>query len=864
MGRMLVEREHELAELAAAIAEAKGGQGSIVLIVGEAGIGKSRLVQSLGSVVPEETRLLIGYCDDLATPRVLGPLRDLVGSVGEALTQSLEAADRARVHDALRIELDWPQRPTVLVVEDAHWADEATLDVLSFIVRRITDLAAVLVLTYRDDDVTRDHPLRRLLGRASSAARVRWLRLQPLSPDGVRRLGADSSLDPAQVYAVTSGNPLFVTEVIASGDVGGVPSTIAEAVGARLAALDASSRQALEGLAVIPSSVERWLVDAVVPGGITSLAPAEQHGILTVTPSRVTFRHELMRRAIVDSMTMVRRVAHNHAVLAALLDRADGVDPSRIVHHAVESGDDSALTRYGPMAARDAAAAGSHREAVAHYRLVVEHRDAYPPDQQADLLQEYAVECYTVGLADAAVQAQESAVRLYRELGDPRALGIGLRWLSRISWWSGERRPAEAAAAEATAILEDAGDDSALAFALSNQSQLYVLAGRNAESIVVGDRAVTMARENGDAGLLSHALTNVGWARWDLGQADGRPMLDEALAVALAGNEIEHACRTWVVIAWHVLERLELDEAAELMQTALERAEQAEVLGFQQYISVSRSMISLARGAWDDARREAEWAVDAPAIMRCPALAVLGRIRARSGRGDARALLTPALAIAQNLGEAQRLGPVASGLLEAAYLRDEPVDVDSAISEAYDEVYRYGTPGLAAEFGYWMRACGEPVEIRESSHPYALLARGEWREAADQWHRAGYPYEHAAALAHSSDPDDLLEALRVLDALAAEPLGRRVRQQLKELGIQRPRRGPALSTRDNPAGLTGRQNEVLALLVSGLTNAEIAARLVLSVRTVDTHVAAILEKLGASSRRDAAAKARARGLVPDR
>ena len=269
MRATIIERERELAALAAAAEEAKAGDGSVVLIAGEAGIGKSSLVNALGSVLPQETRILVGYCDDLATPRVLGPLRDLMGDVGRALTQALESGDRGRVSDSLRAELDWPEHPTVLVVEDAHWADEATLDVLRFLVRRIASLPAVLVITYRDVELTRNHPLQQLLGLASGTPRLRRLRPARLSAEAVRRLGAHTDLDTAQVFSVTSGNPFFVAEVLASGDVGGVPRSVAEAVDARLADLDGPTRDAVEQLAVIPSAAERWLVEAVVPGGLS-------------------------------------------------------------------------------------------------------------------------------------------------------------------------------------------------------------------------------------------------------------------------------------------------------------------------------------------------------------------------------------------------------------------------------------------------------------------------------------------------------------------------------------------------------------------------------------------------------------------
>jgi DNA-binding CsgD family transcriptional regulator/tetratricopeptide (TPR) repeat protein/energy-coupling factor transporter ATP-binding protein EcfA2 len=861
VGGTILEREQELGALAAAAAEAKAGDGSVVLIAGEAGIGKSSLLDALGSVLPPETRLLVGYCDDLATPRVLGPLRDLMGSVGGALTHALESGDRSRVSDALRAELDWAEHPTVLVVEDVHWADEATLDVLRFLLRRIASLPAVLVITYRDVELTRDHPLQQLLGLASGTPRPRRLRPARLSADAVRRLGAHTGMDTEQVFAVTSGNPFFVAEVLAFGELGGVPHTVAEAVGARLADLDAPTRDAVEQLAVVPSAAERWLVEAVVPGGLASLAAAERRGVLTVSPTRVAFPHELARRAVLDSMPTARRVACNQAVLAALLDRHDGVDLSRIVHHAAQAGAEDVIVQHGPAAAREAAAAGSHREAVAHYRLVLDHRQMFSPSEQANLLEEHAVECYTVGFADLAVRAQDDAVGLRRTLGDTRALGLSVRWLSRMHWWAGARANAEASGAEAIEVLEAAGDEQALVLALSNQSQLHMLAGRRSESVAVGQRAVAMARDLDDAALLSHALNNVGTALWDDGHPEGQAILDESLAVALDAGEVEHACRAYVNIVWHLIDVLRFAEAERILEDAIDLADEAEFHGFLRYLQVTRSMVYLALGRWDEAEREAQWALDAEPITRCPALVVLGTVRVRRGEEGGEQLLEQAWKIAQRLGEAQRIGPAAAALLEAAWLRGDTSRVASAVAPAYEEVRRFGRLSSAAEFGYWMRAAGQAVPINESDHPYTLLAKGQWRQAAEAWQRAGCPYEHAVAHAQSPDPADLLSALTTLDALGAEPLARRARLRLRELGVTRIPRGRVQSTRDNPAGLTERQTDVVRLLAEGLTNAEIAARLVLSVRTVDTHVAAILNKLGARTRRDAAARAKAVGLL---
>ncbi|MGN9910308.1 ATP-binding protein [Phytohabitans sp. LJ34] len=858
MGRSILERERELAELGAAAREAKSGDGSIVLVMGEPGIGKSSLVDAVRGVLPAEGRLLVGYCDDLATPRVLGPLRDLIGSVGKRLTQALESGDRSTVIDALRAELDWPDHPTVLVVEDVHWADEATLDVLRFLVRRIARLPAVLVLTYRDEELTRDHPMHQLLGLASGARR---LRLARLSPDAVRRLGAHTGMDPEHVFAVTSGNPFYVAEVYASGDADKVPPTIAEAVTARMKDLDSRSWDAVEQLAVVPSGVERWLVDAVVPGGLPALAAAERRGVLTASAKRIGFRHELMRRAIVDSMPAVRRVACNQAVLAALLDRLDTVDLSRVMHHAAEAGNDAAVIRHGPAAAREAVAAGSHREAAAHYRLVLTHRAHFTVAEQADLLEEYAIECYTIGLGAESVRAQRDAVEVRRGLGDPRALGLSLRWLSRMQWWAGVRADAEVSGAEAIEILEGAGDPRALALALSNRAQLCAMAGHNDEAVEVGRRAAAMAREIGDAGILSHALNNVGTASWHHGDSDAEALLKESLAVALEAGEVEHACRASTNMSWQYLDDLRLDEAERLLEDAIELADEAEFLGFLRYLHLTNGMLLLLRGAWDEAEREAEWAMHEGPTQRCPAMVVTGRARVRRGQEGGDEIIAEAWELAKGLGEAQRLAPAASALIEAAWLRGDASAAAAAVAPYYEEVRRYGAHAFAAELGYWMRLAGADVPVADDAHPYALQAAGRWREAAELWQAAGCPYHWASALAQGDNPDDLLTALSTLDALNAEPLARRVRQRLKDLGVARVPRGPTPSTRDNPAGLTERQVEVVRLLAQGLSNAEIAVQLVLSVRTVDTHVAAVLDKLDARTRRDAASRARALGLV---
>ena len=695
----ILERDAELAVLAAAVHDAAGGHGSVVLISGEAGIGKSSLVEAVRAQLPAEGRLLIGYCDDLATPRTLGPFRDLAGSVGTELSRAVaDGSDRDRLLAALRAELDWADHPAVLVVEDVHWADDATLDALRYLVRRIAALPAVLVLTYRDDELSREHALGGLLGQASRSDRVRRLPLRRLSPGAVHQLSAGSAVNGAELYQLTAGNPFFVHELLVSARGEPVPPSIADAVLARVRRLDPVTQDVLEQLAVVPAALEPWLTGALVAGLAADttavLATAEQRGLLTVSARRVTFRHELTRRAIAGAVPAARLIALNKRVLDVLTGRP-GADVAQIVHHAAQAGDAGAIVAYGPAAARDAARAGAHREAAAHYRLVLEHAGRFPAAERAALLEEYGVECYTLGAADAAVRAQRQAAELNRSSGDAARFGASLRWLSRMYWWAGDREHAEQAGREAVQVLEEAGDRRLLALALSNQSQLSMLAHRPDEAVGYGERAVALAREVGDAAITSHALTNIGTARWFLGDPAGQRTIEEALQVALDAGDTEDACRAYVNITWTLLDWFRLDEAERYLAAAMKLAEEREFLGFLSYMHVARARLALARGEWDDAARHAELGVDAHAPTRCVALTVLGRIRVRRGEPGAAELLGPAWEIAVQVNEMQRMGPVAAAQAEDAWLRGDLAAVRDIVTPVHAEAARRnpGQPG---------------------------------------------------------------------------------------------------------------------------------------------------------------------------
>jgi DNA-binding CsgD family transcriptional regulator len=241
----------------------------------------------------------------------------------------------------------------------------------------------------------------------------------------------------------------------------------------------------------------------------------------------------------------------------------------------------------------------------------------------------------------------------------------------------------------------------------------------------------------------------------------------------------------------------------------------------------------------------------------------MARVAARRGQPSAADLLERAWDLVADSGELQRTGPVAAARAEHAWLRGDDQAARDLARPVCQDAERLGDLVQRAELGYWLTVAGEPTPVA-GQHPYALQASGRWREAAAAWQAAGCPYERTLALAHSPDSGDLLTTLAIADDLGARPLAARIRTRLRDLGVTRIPRGPAEETRASPAGLTARQTEVLRLLAQGHTNADIARELVLSVRTVDSHVAAVLAKLGAHDRRDAAAQAAELGLLGSR
>jgi tetratricopeptide (TPR) repeat protein len=673
------------------------------------------------------------------------------------------------------------------VIEDAHWADEATLDLLVFLGRRMDHARALLIVTYRDDEVAAGHPLLAVISSLPQET-VRRLPLQPLSEAAMAELARRAGRPATGLHALTGGNPLLVTELLAAGEPG-VPATVRDLVLARTAGLPAEAQKVVRLVAVVPTRTELWLLEEALRPEPEAVERCAEAGLLVIDEEAVGFRHELLRQAVEGSLSALGRRGLHRRVLQVLADaQGRGVDIARLVHHARQADDVDAVLRYAPEAARQAAAVAAHREAAGHYRAVLPHADRLSPPERAELLERYSVEAYLSGLAAEAISARQAAVDLREAADDQEKVGEGLRWLSRLTWWAGRRKEAEAAAGRAIAVLETLEPGRQLAMAYSNQAQLDMLAVRTEAALAWASRAKALAERLGDQETLTHALTNIGTARLSSSDLGGRAELERAFEVAVAAGLDDHAARALVNLAGSTVEMRDYRHARSDLDRALTFVAEHDLAGYARYLTGVRASMRLdlgdQAGAEQDARTAlAQWEQRRQGgIGAVYALVTLGRLQARRGDPAAAATLQEAREEAHPTGELQWVGPVAAARAEHAWLHGETDRVAEEAARAFELAAQVRHPWFAGELACWLWRAGALPEVPAvAAEPYLLLMTGDWRAAADAWQALGCPYEQALALAHG-DAEARREARRLLDDLGASLAAQRVGGQLRALG----------------------------------------------------------------------------------
>jgi DNA-binding CsgD family transcriptional regulator len=853
-----LEREPQLQVLKSALSEARAGTGRIALVNGEAGIGKSTLVSQFTNSYRNAVRVLWGGCDPLFTPRPLGPLHDIAPQMGGSFPALLSSAAPPNSIFSAVLE-EFQRRPAIVVVEDVHWADEATLDLLRFLGRRAAQTSALLVLTYRDDELSPRHPLRTLLGDFAASPAARRLPLPPLSEQAVRSMIGDTGVDPTALYQQTRGNPFYVTEVLANPDAS-LPATIRDVVLARAAKLSASGHAVLEAAAVIGERVPLWLLEQVTGAEAPAAEECMAIGMLYAHETELAFRHELARQAIYEMISPSRRQVLHRLVLDALITSpATRQDLARLTHHAEAARDRGAILAYAPAAASVASGAGAHREAASLYKLAIEQADDLPLPERAALFEEYSIECDVIDERPTAISARRQAADLWQQAGDLLKYGDSLGKLALLLHLVGEGE--EAAKVNKTAInaLKPLPPNLELVTVYNSQAVLFLAKQENEEGVKLAENAIKLIHQLDNLDKLPRLVETLGLCWLHLDHARGIEHLERSLDLAIEYGQSMRIANSYANLSSVYVEFFQLARAKQFIASALAYVAERDLKFARMYITAWQAQLYLLQGHWQKAEEAAGEVLQSPETSigsRGPALMALGRLRARRGDREADSALAESLELLFSLGFGQREGLVRTALAEAAWLAGDPETTLKEARVVYDRALRQHHPWVAGELAYWRWKCGERVELLEwMAQPYILQIRGDWQAAADAWEALGCPYEQARALA-LGDVEAQAAALQMFEQLGARPAADEARRKLQAAGVRSIPRGPRQATLENPYQLTNRQMQVLALLTENLTNAEIAARLVISPKTAGHHVSAVLARLNVKSREQAAELAR--------
>lgn len=855
----LLERESAWAEIDAALSQAAAGRGSLVSIEGEAGIGKTALVLKFLDARRAVVRCFLGGCEHLSAPEALGPLHDIARESQGRFRVSADS--QLATFDALLRLLKGGRGPALLLIEDIHWADNATLDCLRFLARRLREAAVLAIVTLRDDDAQSRPRLAALWNDIPRDMHQRIV-LRALSPNSVAAMAANVVDAPANVYAMTGGNPFLVTEYLAAG-AGRTPACVRDATLSRADLLTQRARHVLDCAAIFPRRVDAGVLRAVSRDAADhGLSECLQSAMLQADGQSLSFRHELARRTVEEALTPLRR-RKLHGEALAFLKKAHDVSAAQKAHHAERAGALGDFIGFSIEASRGAARAGAHREAVAHLSRALQESADADPAERVEWLEALAASAELSGELELAASSIDQAIALRRSAGDLPGLGNALRLAARISWVRGEVELADAQSSSALAVLRAIPDSWQFAMALSGQSQLDMLADRFDTSIRDGEAAMLKALHLGRWDIYVHAATNVAMARCGVDVKAGLRAHDDAIAEALQRQQPDFLPRLYSNKAFIMIHERIYDGLFETLDAGLAAA-RARDNAIEIYLRGSRALALIDRGNIQQALVEAEAVLASAPPRGTPiftAQTAVSRSRVRLGLPE-KGIIDAMRTLPGARRDLLRMVPIALCDAEAAWLRGTCKDAAARLRAVFERTS--SGRWTHAESALWLAILGERVTLDDAQRarlPAAHRAHidGAWAEAAEHWRALGCPYERAIALSNGNE-QARREALAVFDSLGAQPAARNLRRALRASGIRSISIGPRAARRKHAAGLTARQQQVLSLIVLGLTNTEIAQRLRLSPKTAENHVAAVLAALGAPNRGRAAQIARERGL----
>jgi DNA-binding CsgD family transcriptional regulator/tetratricopeptide (TPR) repeat protein len=854
--RPLFERESVLAELQGLLSAFSNGQGRVIAVSGEAGVGKTSVLRTFAKSVPDTFLVLQGCCEDLMASRPLGPLFDMAGRLDPELLNFLaEGRDHAYVINHMLMAIQRSRMPVVMIIEDIHWADDATLDLVKFLGRRTASLPLLLLVSHRDDELGRKYAIGRALGSIAPQD-LRRISLLPLSAAAVSEMARARGRDGGEIHSITNGNPFFVTEILANGAGATIPGSVRDAVWARIERCPIEQRVVLEALSIVPGGGHRDLIHHLV-----TTPQAEQldqlidAGIFVLDGQIIRFRHELARQSTFLLLTESRKRSLHRAAGDWLAKHVDAQTLSTLaqrIHHASAAGDGAVVVKLAPDVARRAAHLGAHRQAAQFLALALAYVDQLPPDEAAQVFESWS---YESGLAeqidDRVIDARHKAIALWRQVGRIEKIGLNYRWLSRLHWYRGEADEAKRYAEMAIEILESTSPGPELAWSYSVRSQWAMLNDQFDDAISWGEQAIGLADRFGETEIRVHALNNIGTSLLlSNDSVRGRALMDESLQLALKHQFHEQAARVYTNMAEYALAVRDLDLAQHYLDDGIAFDTEHDLGSWLHYLRGCNARYLMLRGELEAAEALARDVLEVPdqtRVMQLPATSVLAQVSSRLGRPSAEQELQAVLEIALATKEPQRIAPIRIALAERAWISGDMEGARSHVEAAFSANHAVH-PWDVGELCSWAFRTGQPIVPLPDNVPDPVLQEcsGNTQAAADAYGRMGMPFEQAVVLSTIGSGGNY----RTLDEINI--IISSLRNRLKD--DTRFHRTQYTAARHHPAGLTFKEQQVLRLLNEGASNALIASKLNRSIRTVEHHVAAVLAKLGINNRQAVVAR----------
>jgi len=857
---LLVERETELARLSEIWEGVPKTGGRVALICGEAGIGKSSLVTHFLNEVLVDTNFTKGLCDPMATPRPMGPVLEIQTQLKPTLAHNETVSQRSPT-DETYAYFQRITEPTVVFLEDLHWADQGTLDWFKFFGRRISGLPLLLIVSFRDDEVTAVHPLSSAIGQVPTANYHR-IQMPPLSIEGIKELGLPEGINPEELYKVTNGNPFFVTEILNARDKSGdVPQSVKDAVNSRINRLPRKLQGFLELASCHPTSIRTEILQELHGDTYTSeLAEATRLKFLIAVQGHFRFRHELARRATYARLSASeRQLAHKKIMAALLAQSGDSFKIDEILHHADGAQNADKVIEYAPLAAREAAQLGAHREAAKHLAAAIGYIDAAPTEVAAQIYEDWAYEAgLALGIDDGVIEARRLAITLWRALGRSDKVGENLRWLSRLHWYRGEATKAHNYVDEAINVLNDDEISAGKAMSFAVRAQFLMLQDNMEGAISWGEKSLEMARSVNAREVEVHALNTVGTARLFRGDIDGEELMIESLELAKDLALHEEVARVYTNLSEYAVETRQFERAEKLINEGLAFDQKHDLDSWTYYLMGRQAQLRLGQQKFRQCCDIANGILkrdNQTLLMQLPAKIVRSRALLRLGESSAHKAIEDALSDALSVDEIQYTSVVHAISIEKAFKKN---DVELATYH-FNEIAQNMTNRLSADkwsdvliWGYFAGVSQALPKGYEFSKGLQLLYEGDYGLAAENFDTDLMNYEAAWCRVLSGNESLTRQADSFFSEIGAlgsqKSLRRMVESRGTKVALSAMVRGPNKTTREHAYGLTAKEQMVLVKIAEGASNGDIAKHLSRSIRTIENHVSSILSKLNASNR----------------